>query len=187
MVVVHSREFRHWGWVLSVVPGVFPALFLHLWWSVREKGMGWSGGRGKSGCPFAKWMLVGGFVPVLGLRAVVLGSVIGCALLFLGWWWFWASLGDKGGLLGMSLPPPAGCCFWYCVSWLSRGGAGCIPDCRVLVGLAGQDSGSRSWREKGGCFLGRKGRSCSGTGWRFSGVCRVCGLNILSVFCLSSR
>ncbi len=38
-------------------------------------------------------MLWAGSVPVLALGAVVLWSVIGCALLFLGWWWFGVSRG----------------------------------------------------------------------------------------------
>ena len=53
MVVVHSREFRHCEWVLSVVPGVSPALVLFV---VRpRKGHGF--GReeeGKVDVPFAE-------------------------------------------------------------------------------------------------------------------------------------
>ena len=55
MVVVHSREFRHCEWVLSVVPGVSPALVLFTFGGPSAK-RAWVGREeeGKVDVPFAE-------------------------------------------------------------------------------------------------------------------------------------
>ncbi len=86
-----TRENSVIGGAGLFVWGILSSSFLHLAVRPRKRAWVW-GGRGKSGYG------MGGFVPVLGVGAVVLWSVIGCALLFLGWWWF-GPLGDKRGYL----------------------------------------------------------------------------------------